>query len=212
VPNLWGAVFAPPNLAAIDPYDGLWIDTRPTYDPIHNARYAAVVPEHRVRHVEFTTSGFVARNEPIFSRTFGLRIFLGQVVAAASWERMYETPNDGSLARLDFYRFHLTSNLLGGFSRSVEIYPLMGLGLMKGTELHGAFDAGLDVRVYPRRPLVIALSSIASIFREGPVLFDSKVEAGVAYGRVELRGGLRSMYQYRAQSFFGPMASLIVRL
>ena len=75
------------------------------------------LPEHRIRHIELTTSGFIARNEPVFSRTFGLRVFLGQVVAAASWDRMYETPNDGTLSRLDFYRFHLTSNLLGGLSR-----------------------------------------------------------------------------------------------
>jgi len=170
------------------------------------------LPENRIRHIELTTSGFVARNAPVFSRTFGLRVFLGQIVASASWDRMYETPGDGTLARLDLYRFHLTSNLLGGLSRSVEVYPLMGLGIMKGTNLHGAFDAGLEFRIYPVRPLTLSLSSIASVFAEGPVLFDSKLEAGLTYGRVELRGGVRSMYQHRAQGFFGPIASLVVRL
>ena len=28
------------------------------------------LPENRLRHIELTTSGFVARNEPVFSRTF----------------------------------------------------------------------------------------------------------------------------------------------
>ncbi len=213
LPNLWGAAWAPANRPTADPYDGLWLDARarPVVGEdglLHEHR----LPESRIRHVELTTSGFVAQNADVFSRTFGLRVFLGQVVAAASWDRMYETPNDGTLARLDFYRFHITSNLLGGSSRSVELFPLMGVGVMKGHAAHGAFDGGFDMRVYPMRPLTFAISSIASVFSQGPVLFDTKFEAGLTYDRVELRAGLRWMYQYRAQGFFGPIASLAVRL
>ncbi|MBI2394458.1 MAG: hypothetical protein HYV09_33115 [Deltaproteobacteria bacterium] len=211
-PNLWGAAFAPPHRPTSDPYDGLWLDARKVRDVEDGSMREPRLPEHRVRHIELTTSGFSARNEAVFSRTFGLRVFLGQVVASASWDRMYETPEDGAIARLDFYRFHLTSNVLGGSSRSVELYPLMGAALMKGARATGAFDAGLDLRIYPARPLAIVLSSIASVFAHGPALFDSRAEIGVTYDRVELRAGVRSMVQWRAQGFWGPTASIVVRL
>ncbi len=210
-PNLWGAILAPPHRPTSDPYDGLWVDGTPTrYED--GSVGAPWIDERRVRHLELTTSGFVADNTAVFSRTLGARVFLGQVVASASWDRMYETPGDGTLARLDFWRFHLTSNFLGGSSRALEVYPLLGFAWMQGNRGTGAFDAGLDLRLYPLRPFMFAMSSVASVFRYGPVLFDSRFEAGLTFDRVELRAGLRWMYQHDAQGFLGPMASLTVRL
>jgi len=204
-------VFAPPNRATSNPYDGLWLDATPVRY-VDGTIGEPVVEERRVRHLELTTSGFVANNTHVFSRTFGMRVFFGQVVGAVAWDRMYETPGDGTLSRLDFWRFHLTSNLLGGSSRSLELYPVMGFALMKGNQLTGAFDAGLDFRLYPVRPFALLMSSVMSVFKYGPTLFDNRFEAGLTFDRVELRAGLRWMYQYRAQGFVGPTASLVVRL
>lgn len=211
-PNLWGAAFAPPNRPTLDPYAGSWIDTRPIRDE-DGTSHPPVVDESRLRHIELTTSGFLARNEAVFAHTMGLRVFLGQVVAIGAWDRLYETPPDaGALARLDLYHLHFTSNLLGGSARTFELLPLMGLGVMHGRETTGAFDLGLDMRLYPARPLTLAMSSVASLFAHGPALFDSRFEAGVSIDRFELRGGLRWLYQYKAQGFVGPVASVVVRL
>ncbi len=211
VPALWGAAFTPPHVPTLDPYDGLWIaKPKRRWD---DARPIPYVRESRVRHVEVTVGGFVARDEHVFSRTLGLRAFLGPMVLSTSWDRMYETPPEpGALARLDFWRFHLSSNLLGGVARSVEIYPHMGAALMKGKRATWAFDAGLEARVYPWRPLAISASSIASVFKHGPALFDTRVEAGVAFERFELRAGIRWLWQHRAQGFAGPVATFVTRL
>jgi len=170
-------------------------------------------PEARLRHLEATIGGFIAPSEHVFSRTFGLRLFLGKMVVSGSWDRMYENPPEPeALSRLDFYRVHFSSNLLGGWVRSVELYPQMGVALMNGTRSTGAFDGGLEARIYPQRPLALSVSSIASIFSVGPVLFDTRIEAGLVYQRLELRAGLRWLYQYQAQGFIGPIASMVVRL
>lgn len=212
-PPLWGVTFAPPNRPTLDPYDGGWVALPP---PTHDYGGEGVprprIPESRLRHLEVSMGGFIAPQEAVFSRTMSLRLFLAQFVLSGSWDRMYETPGDGSLARLDFYRFHLSSNMLGGAAKYVEIYPQMGAALMHGTQSTWAFDAGLEARIYPYRPLALMLSSIASIFGEGPVLFDTRAELGVSFDRFELRGGLRWLYQHQAQGFAGPVASVVVRL
>ena len=212
-PPLWGVVLAPPNHPTVDPYDmkyGTWASERSvTSDGEEDWHH---VPDAKIRHAEVTVGAFTARDENVFSRTLGLRIFLGKLAVSGSWDRMYETPGDGSLSRLDFYRFHLSSNALGGSARSVEIYPLMGAAVMHGSESTGAFDAGLEARIYPSYPFTIYASSIASVFARGPVLFDTKVEAGVSIDRFELRAGLRWLYQHQAQGFAGPMASMVIRL
>lgn len=216
VPALWGAVFTPAHRPTLDPYDGLWVAApkRAPDDPYDAPPrlHAPYAREGRLRHAEVSVGGFVARDEHVFSRTLGLRLFLGKVVVSGAWDRMYETPPEpGSLARLDFYRFHLSSNLLGGVARHVELYPHMGAALMKGKRATWAFDAGLEARVYPWRPLAIHASSIASVFKHGPALFDTRVEAGVAFERFELRGGVRWSWQHRAQGFAGPVATFVAR-
>ncbi|MGZ3424112.1 MAG: hypothetical protein ACXVEE_39995 [Polyangiales bacterium] len=200
VPALWGAILVPPHRPALDPYQG----------PSVELPNRGGIP---IRHLEASIGGFVAQSEYVFARSFALRLFPGPTAFTAAWDRMYETPPDpGSLARLDLYRFDVSSDLLATWARGVELYPRMGTLLLSGKRSTWAFDGGLELRAYPYRPLTVAVSSMAGVFAHGPVLFDTQVEAGVSYDRFELRGGIRWLYQHHAQSFAGPIGTVVIRL
>ncbi|MBL8717502.1 MAG: hypothetical protein JNL79_16065 [Myxococcales bacterium] len=200
-----GACAAPYHRPVVDPYS-------PDPKPWAPDEPAPRRPELQYRHWEAHVGGFVASNEAVFARTMALRGYAGPMVFSAAWDRMYETPAPGELARLDLVRFGVSSNPVGDATQRVEIYPWMGALLMRGTENHWAFDLGLELRIYPASPLSIRASSFASIFRYGPVLFDTRLELGVSFDRFELHGGLRWLTQAKEQGFAGPTAGLTVRL
>lgn len=199
----FGVAYAPRHRPRLDPYDRTW-------EPARTEELNAT-DESRMRHWEVTVSGFTARNEAVFSRTFGVRAFPASWVLAYDWERMFETPGDGSLARLDRHRWHVTSNPLAKLTRS-ELFPIAGASLMRGNHATWGIDVGLEARIYPVRPFAFAASSVATIFFRGPVLFDSRAEAGLTFDRFEIRAGIRSLWQRGAQGFFGPTATIAIRL
>jgi hypothetical protein len=205
-------VCMPPARIAIDPYDGDDIYVRPHVDPDTNARfYPGGSPI--ARNGELSLSGFAATNERVYAHDLQLRGWLGPVMGGAEWDRYYEPSKTGSADTLDLFRAHVGSNFLGPLVPHLELYPLVGATAMRGAAgVIGAFDVGAEARVYPVRPLAIYASSIVSIFAQGPVLVDSRAELGVALGRVELRIGGRSLFQPGAQSFLGPVASVVLRL
>ncbi len=197
-----GACLAPRQRALVDPYQA----PLPSYGP------PGPLPEVRLRHYETDIGGFVAKNEGVFARSLAVRAFPGPFAIMASWDRLYETPKPGELARLDLVRFGVSSNTLARLGPQVEFYPWIGALLMQGTVRTWAFDLGGELRVYPISPFSLRASTFASIFRYGPTLFDTKLEVGVSFDRFELHGGLRWLTQANAQGFAGPTAGMTIRL
>lgn len=201
-----GICLNPYHHAVSDPYGPDFPPRAPGQPPEYR------LPEQHLRHFEVHVGGFVAKNADVFARTFGLRSHFGPLIVGGTWDRLYETPEPGSLARLDLVRIHATSALTADLTNRLEIYPMAGALLMRGTENTWAFDLGLEARVYPISPLSVRASTFASIFRYGPTLFDTRLELGLSFDRFELHGGLRWLTQAHAQGFAGPTAGLTVRL
>ena len=166
------------------------------------------------RRGELTLGGFLAVNEQVYAHDAALRGWLGLFVVHASWERFYEpSAPTSSIDTLDIFRLHAGPNLLGPHVDSLELYPLFGASGLHGA--HGitpAFDLGIEGRAYPLRPLAFFASTTASVFADGPPLFDARLEAGISLGRFEVRAGLRMLKQEPSQSFLGPVASFVVRM
>jgi len=164
------------------------------------------------RRGEVTLGGFLGTNEQVYAHDLALRGWLGLFVAQGSWERFYE-PRP-SLDTLDMFRVHLGPNILGSKAKSIELYTLLGASALHGSDgaVLPAFDMALEARAYPLRPFAFFASTTLSVFGEGPPLLDARLEGGVSIGRVDVRGGLRALKQEPAQSFFGPVVSVALRM
>jgi hypothetical protein len=170
--------------------------------------------QERFRWAELSLSGFRAFNEAVvYSHDLELMAWLGPVVPHLRWEHFYEEIQDtGQWDHLDRFGLHIGSNVLGPWVEGMEAYLLAGVGVLHGEEWTPAFEAALDLRIYPVEPLAIRPSATLSVFGIGPVLLDARLEAGVALGPLEIRLGPRWLYQGQAQGFWGPSAALVGRL
>ncbi len=163
---------------------------------------------------ELKASGFLALNSEVVAHDFNVNGFLGLFMLGAGYERFYE-PNRAarSIDTLDMFRLRLGPNILGASVKILELYVLGGASLMHGFgETIPALDLGIEGRAYPMRPLTFFASGTSSFYKDGPPIVEGRAEGGVSIGRVDLRAGFRAIRQNPAQSFLGPVASVVVRL
>jgi hypothetical protein len=220
VPPFGFACFQPPHRVSVEVYDSAGNYIRPPDSP--DADVPALFSEasftdksmHRARWIELGLLGFFAANERwVGSHELAFSAWLGPVRWHSRWEHFYETVAEtGELDHLDLVAGHFGANVLGPWVPGLELYLLAGAMVVHGEAWTPAFDVGLEARIHPVEPLALASSAMLSIFGEGPVLLDMRLEAGVALGQVELRAGPRWLYQgEEAQGFWGPTASLTAR-
>jgi hypothetical protein len=210
----------PSHRPAREPYDDEGHYVEPRGDRSEDVPFAPTsrvyLPEQteRFRWVELSLSGFRAFNEAvIYSHDLEVSAWLGPIVPHLRWEHFYEEIQEtGEWDHLDRFGLHLGANVLGPWVEPVEAYLSAGAGLLHGEEWTPAFEAGLDVRIYPIEPLVLRPSAMLSVFAIGPLLLDLRLEAGVALGPLEIRLGPRWLYQGEAQGFWGPSAALVGRI
>jgi hypothetical protein len=162
------------------------------------------------RYGEVQAGGFVGANTQLYGHDLAMRGWLGLIGADASWLRLYE-PSSRNLDQLDLMRGSITGVFLA--EKYVEMNVLAGVDVLHGHDWTPAFGPGVEVRTYPSSHFTVAGSFRASIFFEaGPPLLDSKLETGVAFGRLDFRVGARWLYQQDAASVWGPIASVVIRL
>jgi hypothetical protein len=207
------------------------IGRSPSYRPsavIYGGRSSAYIRPYRleedtglwkrtadpVRYAELRVGGFAAAGERVYSHDLALAGWLGLFTAQGAWERLYEPrPELSSVDTLDLFRAHIGPNILGSSVKPVELYLLVGgAGLYGQRGLTPAFDGAIQARVYPVRPLAFYSSVNVSIFGQGPPLLDGRFEMGASVGRFDLRAGVRGLRQDPAQSFFGPVATVSLRM
>ncbi|MBI4699841.1 MAG: hypothetical protein HY744_01520 [Deltaproteobacteria bacterium] len=217
IPPLPFACFLPPHRVAAEPYGGERLYLEPMVVRDENGeeerRVYRPADERRMRWGEIGIQGYRALNEPVvYAHDLAATLWLGPVVVRGGWEHFYEKlPEDGGWDHLDVVRAALGANMLGPAVDSLEAYLLLGGSLLHGEAWTPAFDAGLDLRIYPHEPLAIDTAATLSFFEVGPVLLDLRVGLGVALGAAEIRVGPRWLYQGDAQGFWGPAASVLGR-
>ena len=112
--------------------------------------------------------------------------------------------------------FHLSTIAALVAERYVEAHVLLGLDLLYGHDVTPAFGPGLEIRTYPARRFAVDLSSRLSIFADGYPLMDTRLEMGLALGRVDVLAGGRWFFQaYQQQAdvnILGPTLSVLLRL
>jgi hypothetical protein len=221
IPPFGFSCFMPPHRQSVDVYDEKHGPiVRPP--PSEEADRPAVTSEarftdedfERVRWVELGAMGFFAANERwVGSHELAFSAWLGPVRLHSRWERFYErVPDTGELDNLDLFAVHLGSNVVGPLVPGLELYLLAGMLAMYGEVWTPAFDVGLEARIYPTDPLAIAASTMITVFEQGPVLLDMRLEAGITIDRFELRAGPRWLYQGDdVQGFWGPTATFAAR-
>ncbi len=214
------ACFHPSHRLSTKPYHprGLYVEPSGSRSEAFPALTSDVtyadVDRRRVRYFELQGSGFRAFNQSwIMGHELAGTFWAGMVLIHASWERLYEQVEEtGAHDQLDIFTGHLGSNILGPFVETIELYGWFGALALHGDAWTPAFNAGAELRFYPTEPLTAYSSAMFSIFEVGPVLLDARWQLGVALGRFEVRAGPRWLYQGDAQGFWGPSASLAVRL
>jgi hypothetical protein len=176
----------------------------------------AVNPDARLvsrRYGEVQAGAFAATYARIVGSDLSARAWGGVGGLQASWVSLHE-PESPSLRQLDLLRF----DAVGAFIAlgRVEGHVLMGVDVLHGNAWTPAFGAGLEVRAYPVTRLTVDVSSYASVFGTGSPLFESRLEVGVALGRVDLRAGMRWWFQQLSEttntSLLGPSVSALLRL
>jgi hypothetical protein len=165
------------------------------------------------RYADVGLTLFGPLNERVFSAEVAARAYLKYFVIGAAWERFVEPLPRQQPDTLDLAHLRVGGNVFGGNIQSVELYPLLGATLFSGPSVTtGGFNMGLEARAYPLRPLAVQTSFAAIVFGQGKPLFDTRLELGLGLGRVDVRMGLRYLFQEPAQSFLGPTLALLVRL
>jgi hypothetical protein len=161
------------------------------------------------RHVELRLGGFTASKLRIFGAGAELRAWYRPMMFAVEWIRLLE-PSSPETRALDLMRVKLGANLPLG--PRVELYPTMGLFLLRGEEWTPAFHVGIEGRAYPYKPIVLFSSVEAAIFARGNPLAEIRLEPGLTFGSFDLRAGFRLMYQSGIGAFGGPSLSAAGRL
>ena len=170
-------------------------------------------PSEKVPYGELTLGASSAAGERVPGHALAVGGWIDLFFVHGAWDRFYEPRSDiGTTDKLDMFRLHVGPNVLGSSVKPVEFYVMVG-----GSALHGtghvipAFDASMQLRVYPVRPFAFYTSMTGSFFEKGPPLLDARFEAGTSVGRFDFRMGIRGLRQEPAQSFLGPVASVTVR-
>jgi hypothetical protein len=212
-PPLSFACLMPSHRFSVTPYarEGLYIE--PEEVPWTDDLEYREADLERLRHVEVGVTAFRALNEAVLSHELAATAWLQMVVFRFQWEHLYERiETTGAWDHLDIFRGHIGANVFGPFVPRAELYMMVGALVLYGNgEAIPAFDIGGDLRVYPARPLALHLTLMGSVFGEGPALFDTRLEAGIAIGQAEVRAGARFLSQSGAQGFWGPTAALVGR-
>jgi hypothetical protein len=213
VPPITFACLMPSHRVAAEPYATPKLYIEPEGPRGEDGRRYRRGDLERARIVEVGITGFRSLNEDVFSHELGFTLWLGTLLINGRWEHMYERiETTGGFDSLDILRAHLGANILGPFVDRAELYMNAGALFLRGDgDFLPAFDAGLELRVYPTDPLALRAASMASIFPIGPILVDTRLEAGIAMGPVEVRAGGRYLYQNGAQGFWGPVATVAGR-
>lgn len=167
----------------------------------------------RARRAEVAALGFAAANERVYAHDVRLAGYLGMMFIQARYERFYEPLPTGGFDTLGIGQAKFGPNLLGSYAKSVELYPIFGAAAIFGEgKPIPAFTGGLETRIYPVRPLVFQSSAELYAFKDGPAMVDFRLESGVSIGMFDFRAGVRVMHQQPEQSFWGPVASITMRL
>jgi hypothetical protein len=213
VPPITFACLMPSHRVAAEPYAAPNLYIEPEGPRSEDGRVYRPRDLERARLVEVGVTGFRSLNEDVFSHELGLTLWLGTLLLNGSWEHLYERIEaTGGFDSLDILRVHLGANVLGPFVDRAELYMHAGALFLRGDgDFLPAFNAGAELRVYPADPLALRAASIASIFPIGPVLVDTRLEAGITMGPVEVRAGARYLYQDGAQGFWGPVTTVAAR-
>jgi hypothetical protein len=165
------------------------------------------------RYAELQASGFVAANHPIQGFDLRARAWLFVAGLDVDWTHLRE-PDSTTLEALNLLHFSTVGTLIA--FPYVEAHALLGVDLLYGHDLTPAFGPGLEIRTYPARRFTVDLSSRLSVFADGYPLVDTRLDMGVALGRIDFLFGGRWFYQaYAAQqatSILGPSLSVLVRL
>lgn len=213
VPPITFACLMPSHRVAAEPYAAPSLYIEQVEDPDDGELSYRPRDLERVRIIELGLTGFRSLNEDVFSHEMGMTLWLGPVLFHGRWEHLYERIEaTGGFDHLDILRTHLGANILGPFVDRIELYMNAG-----GLFLHGngdwlaAVDLGGEFRAYPVAPLALRAGSMASLFPIGPVLVDTRLEAGITMGSAEVRAGARFLYQDGAQGFWGPIATVAAR-
>jgi hypothetical protein len=165
------------------------------------------------RYAELQASGFVAMNHAIQGFDLRARAWLYVAGLDADWTHLRE-PDSKTLESLNLLHFSTVGTLIA--FPYVEAHVLLGLDLLYGHDVTPAFGPGLEIRTYPASHFTVDLSSRLSVFADGYPLVDTRLDMGVALGRIDFLVGGRWFYQaYAAQqatSILGPSLSVLVRL
>lgn len=169
---------------------------------------------HAARFGELKVGAFSAVGERVLGHDLAAAGWIDLFLVQGAWDRFYEPRMDvRATDTLDMFRLHLGPNVLGSSVKPVELYVLVGGSALRSVEaVTPAFDASVQMRVYPVRPFAFYTSMTGSFFEKGPPLLDARFEAGTSVGRFDFRVGIRGLRQEPAQSFLGPVASITVRL
>lgn len=212
-PPLSFACLMPSHRVSVTPYARAGLYMEPQEVPWTDDLEYREADLERLRHVEVGVTAFRALNEAVLSHELAATAWLQMVLFRFKWEHLYERiETTGAWDHLDIFRWHIGANVLGPFVPRAELYMMVGALVLYGNgEAIPAFDIGGDLRVYPARPLALNLTLMGSAFGEGPALFDTRLEAGIAIGQAEVRAGARFLTQSGAQGFWGPTATLVGR-
>jgi hypothetical protein len=176
----------------------------PPEPPSEHVVEASLAP----RYGELQGSTFLAANHDIQGLDLRGRAWLYVGGLDGSWTHLTE-PKSDTLKALNLFRFSTVGTL-------VEAHMLLGLDLLYGHDVTPAFGPGLEIRTYPARRFTVNLSSRMSIFADGYPLMDTRLELGLALGRIDVLAGGRWFFQaYREQAdvnILGPSLSVLVRL
>jgi hypothetical protein len=172
-----------------------------------------VVANLAPRYGELQASGFLGANHAIEGFDLRARAFLFVGGLDATWTHLVE-PKSDSLTALNLFHFSTVGTLVA--VRYVEAHVLAGLDLLYGHDVTPAFGPGLEIRTYPARSFTVGLSSRMSFFADGYPLVDTRLEMGLALGRMDVLFGGRWFFQaYQQQAdvnILGPTLSLLLRL
>jgi hypothetical protein len=168
------------------------------------------------RYGELSASTFMGATENIYGYDMTARGYLFVGALNASWLRLHE-PDSATLRDLDLLRVSLVGTVVA--ARHAEAHLLMGVDGLHGLQWTPAFGSGLEIRTYPMSHLTAGGSVQASVFAQGYPLLDSRLEAGVVFGRIDIRAGGRWLFQpvSRADpagnvSILGPSLTVLIRL
>ncbi len=166
------------------------------------------------RYGELRAGTFAGFTENVYGIDVAARGWLWMGGVDVSWVRLHE-PNAlaPNIRDVDLVRVSVVGAFLA--EKYVEAHVLLGADALHGREWTPGFGPGLELRSYPAKRVTLAGEFRASIFAKGYPLVDTRLEAGIVLGRLDLRAGAHWVYQASdrtAASILGPCASVLVRL